>query len=57
MFSRGLRYRKNNKNLPGHPDIVLPKYKTVVFINGCFGHTHEKCKYFNGLKAIKSYFD
>lgn len=46
LFSRGLRYRKNDKNLPGHPDIVLPKYKIVVFINGCFWHAHEGCKYF-----------
>lgn len=46
LFSRGLRYRKNDKRLPGHPDIVLPKYKTVVLVNGCFWHVHERCKYF-----------
>ena len=46
LFSRGLRFRKNDKRLPGHPDIVFPKYKTVVFINGCFWHGHEGCKYF-----------
>ena len=45
LFHNGLRYRKNDKNLPGHPDIVLPKYKTVVFINGCFWHGHENCKW------------
>lgn len=41
LFSRGLRYRKNVKTLPGKPDIVLPKYKTVVFVNGCFWHHHD----------------
>ena len=46
LFSRGLRYRKNVKDLPGRPDIVLPKYKTVVFVNGCFWHGHSGCKYF-----------
>lgn len=45
LFSRGLRFRKNDKRYPGHPDIVLPKYKTVVFVNGCFWHQHEGCKY------------
>lgn len=46
LFSRGFRYRKNDRKLPGTPDIVLPKYKTVVFINGCFWHGHQGCKYF-----------
>jgi len=46
LFSKGLRYRKNDKKLPGHPDIVFPKYKTVVFVNGCFWHGHVDCKYF-----------
>ena len=41
LFSRGFRYRKNVKTLPGCPDIVLPKYKTVIFINGCFWHKHD----------------
>ena len=41
LFSKGFRYRKNDKRLPGKPDIVLPKYKTVVFINGCFWHMHN----------------
>lgn len=41
LFSRGLRYRKNVRSLPGCPDIVLPKYKTVVFVNGCFWHMHD----------------
>ena len=46
LFSRGFRYRKNDPRLPGKPDIVLPKYKTVVFVNGCFWHGHEGCRYF-----------
>ena len=44
LFSRRYRYRKNVRSLPGSPDIVLPKYKTVIFINGCFWHHHEGCK-------------
>ena len=46
LFSKGFRYRVNDKRYPGHPDIVLPKYKTVIFINGCFWHMHAGCKYF-----------
>jgi DNA mismatch endonuclease (patch repair protein) len=46
LFSKGFRYRLYDKNLPGKPDIVLPKYKTVIFVHGCFWHGHEGCKYF-----------
>ena len=46
LFSKGFRYRKNDKRLPGKPDIVLPKYRSVIFINGCFWHMHQGCKYF-----------
>ncbi|RHU25230.1 MULTISPECIES: very short patch repair endonuclease [Parabacteroides] len=46
LFSRGFRYRLNHPRLPGHPDIVLRKYRTCIFINGCFWHGHEGCKYF-----------
>jgi DNA mismatch endonuclease (patch repair protein) len=46
LFSNGFRYRLHVKNMPGKPDIVLPKYKAVVFINGCFWHAHEGCKYY-----------
>jgi DNA mismatch endonuclease (patch repair protein) len=45
LFSKGLRYRKNDRRYPGHPDVVLPKYKTVVFVHGCFWHLHENCRY------------
>lgn len=41
LFSKGFRYRKNVRTLPGCPDIVLPKYKTVIFVNGCFWHKHN----------------
>lgn len=51
LFSRGLRYRINNRKLPGSPDIVLKKYRTVVFIDGCFWHGHEGCKYFRLPKS------
>lgn len=46
LFSNGFRYRLNDNKLPGKPDIVLPKYKTVIFVNGCFWHGHENCKYY-----------
>lgn len=46
LFSEGFRYRKNDKRYPGTPDVVLPKYKTMIFVNGCFWHGHEGCKYF-----------
>ena len=38
LFSKGFRYRKNDSKLPGKPDIVLPKYKTVIFVHGCYWH-------------------
>ena len=44
LFAKGFRYRKNVKTLPGKPDIVLSKYKTVIFVNGCFWHGHKNCK-------------
>ena len=43
LFSKGFRYRINVRTLPGCPDIVLPKYKTVIFVNGCFWHGHQGC--------------
>ena len=44
LFAKGFRYRINNKKLPGTPDIVLTKYRTVIFVNGCFWHGHRNCK-------------
>lgn len=41
LFAKGFRYRKNVKSLPGHPDIVIPKYRTIIFVNGCFWHKHD----------------
>lgn len=46
LFAQGFRYRLHDKKLPGKPDIVLPKYKTVIFIHGCFWHGHKGCRYF-----------
>ena len=46
LFAKGFRYRLHDKKLPGKPDLVLPKYKTVIFVHGCFWHGHEGCKYF-----------
>lgn len=46
LHSQGFRFRLHDKSLPGKPDIVLKKYKTVIFVNGCFWHGHEGCKYF-----------
>jgi len=46
LFKLGFRYRIHDKKLPGKPDIVLKKYKTIIFIHGCFWHGHENCKYF-----------
>lgn len=51
LFSKGFRFRLHDKALPGKPDIVLPKYKTVIFIHGCFWHGHEGCKYFVAPKT------
>ena len=46
LFANGFRYRLHDKKLPGKPDIVLPKYKTVILIHGCFWHGHHNCKYY-----------
>ncbi len=44
LFKEGFRFRKNDKRFPGKPDIVLPKYRTVIFVHGCFWHRHTGCK-------------
>jgi len=46
LFGKGLRYRLHDKTLPGKPDLVFPKYRTVIFVHGCFWHGHEDCRYF-----------
>ncbi len=46
LFANGFRYRLHKRELPGRPDVVLKKYKTVIFVHGCFWHGHEGCKYF-----------
>ncbi|TPF78479.1 MULTISPECIES: very short patch repair endonuclease [unclassified Bifidobacterium] len=51
LFRRGLRFRKNDKRYPGHPDMVLPKYHTIVFINGCFWHAHKNCPKYSMPKS------
>ena len=44
LFHYGFRFRKNDKRYPGKPDVILPKYKTAIFVHGCFWHRHEGCK-------------
>ena len=56
LFSKGFRYRKNDKRYPGKPDIVLPKYRTLVYINGCFWHQHVGCKYAAIPKSNQEYW-
>ena len=51
LFSRGMRFRVQVRKQPGNPDIVLPKYKIVIFVNGCFWHRHDGCKYFRLPKS------
>ena len=45
LFARGIRYRKNSAKVPGHPDLYLAKYRTALFVNGCFWHRHTGCKF------------
>lgn len=45
LFRQGFRFRKNDRRYPGRPDVVLPKYHTVIFVNGCFWHHHEGCQF------------
>ncbi len=46
LFAKGFRYKLHDKKLAGKPDIILPKYKTIIFVHGCFWHSHEGCRYF-----------
>jgi DNA mismatch endonuclease (patch repair protein) len=56
LFARGLRYRKNDKRYPGKPDAVFPKYRTVLFINGCFWHYHDTCSVSKMPKSNLAYW-
>lgn len=56
LFSKGFRYRKNDKRYPGKPDIVLPKYKTIIFVHGCFWHCHIGCSDFVQPKSNQDYW-
>ena len=57
LHSMGYRFRLHSKNLPGSPDIVLPKYKTVIFVHGCFWHRHENCKYASTPKTRQEFWE
>ena len=57
LHSMGYRFRLHSKDLPGSPDIVLPKYKTVIFVHGCFWHRHENCKYASTPKTRKEFWN
>jgi len=56
LFSRGLRFRKNDRRYPGQPDIVLPKYRTIIFVHGCFWHKHE-CAHFSMPKIRVEFWE
>lgn len=56
LFGRGFRYRLNHPRLPGHPDLVMRKYRTVIFVNGCFWHGHENCKYYTMPKTNSDFW-
>ncbi len=56
LHSRGLRYRLHDKRLPGKPDLVLRKYRSVVFVHGCFWHQHRRCKYAYMPKSNRAFW-
>ena len=57
LHSMEYRFRLHSKDLPGSPDIVLPEYKTVIFVNGCFWHRHENCKYASTPKTRQEFWN
>lgn len=57
LFAQGFRFRKNDKRYAGHPDVVLPKYHTVIFVNGCFWHHHPGCRYATIPKSNTDYWN
>ena len=56
LWSHGFRYRLNDKRLPGKPDVVMRKYRTCIFVNGCFWHGHEGCKYYTIPKTNQEFW-
>lgn len=54
---RGFRYRLHHPRLPGHPDIVLRKYRTCIFVNGCFWHGHDRCRFFKMPKTNTAFWE
>ena len=56
LHKQGYKFRLHDKKLPGKPDIVLKKYKTVIFVNGCFWHGHKRCKRYVEPKSKKNYW-
>ena len=57
LHSMGYRFRLHKKDLPGSPDIVLPKYKTVIFVHGCFWHRHHNCKFATTPKTRTEFWE
>jgi DNA mismatch endonuclease (patch repair protein) len=57
LFSKGYRFKLHDKNLSGKPDMVLPKFKTIILIHGCFWHGHTNCKYFAMPKTRKTFWE
>ena len=57
LHSMGFRFRLHRKDLPGSPDIFLPKFKTVIFVHGCFWHRHENCKYSSTPKTRVQFWE
>ena len=56
LWRKGFRYRLNDKRLPGKPDIVFPKYRTVIFVHGCFWHGHKGCKFYTIPKTNTNFW-
>jgi len=56
LFSRGFRYRINDSRYPGSPDVVLPRYRTAIFVHGCFWHGHKGCKLFKYPKTNRKFW-
>jgi DNA mismatch endonuclease (patch repair protein) len=57
LHSRGFRYRLHAKDLPGRPDVVLPKYRTAIFVHGCFWHRHQNCRFAYSPKSRQEFWE